>query len=298
MSGSSSARAARSAFAGSAAAIGAAERADALRLGRADHPRHLRVGGQRRHQRVQRQPVGQVARAPARPRATAARSRRRPLCRPRRWRAAARSASSSTRASVAASARSAHRRAASTPTLARSSSTDRARSAGGSVPAWRSSRISRPPLSRQSRTRVAPPWLIVTRPACSSRFSASRTACRLTPRSSASRRSDGHAVAGRQRARQDVGTQRGVHAVGDAIHAAVLSCRRRDRWSGGRVRFIAAALKAADHASGPGVRIPPAPSLAGSGVPWRRHRHGSCAQHTSPASSLPGRSRTREPFTR
>jgi len=35
---------------------------------------------------------------------------------------------------------------------------------------------SRPALSRQSSTRVAPPWVIRISPACSSLFSASRTA--------------------------------------------------------------------------------------------------------------------------
>ena len=63
MSGSSRARAARSAFAGVARRDRPAQGSNLLRLRRPHHPGHLRVGGQRRHQRVQRQPVGQVARA-------------------------------------------------------------------------------------------------------------------------------------------------------------------------------------------------------------------------------------------
>jgi len=46
---------------------------------------------------------------------------------------------------------------------------------------------------RQSRTRVAPPWLMLTSPPCCSRLSASRIACRLVSSSSLSRRSDGRA---------------------------------------------------------------------------------------------------------
>ena len=54
-----------------------------------------------------------------------------------------------------------------------------------------SSRSSSPPCRRQSRTRVAPPWLIETRPACWRRLSASRTPWRLASNDSHSRRSDG-----------------------------------------------------------------------------------------------------------
>src|SRR4051794_41936441 len=48
---------------------------------------------------------------------------------------------------------------------------------------------------------------------------------------------------------------------------------RRPAWSGGRVRLIAAALKAAGP-MGPGVRIPPAPLLAAPAPPPQRWRRG------------------------
>src|SRR6516164_8000406 len=47
--------------------------------------------------------------------------------------------------------------------------------------------------------------------------------------------------------------------VGETAHGA-------PAWSGGRVRLIAAALKAAGRASVPGVRIPPAPLCDVSGL--------------------------------
>ena len=70
-------------------------------------------------------------------------------------------------------------------------------SSGGRSPcaAIASSRSSPPPW-RQSRTRVAPPWLIWISPASCSRLSASRTAWRLAPSCSESRRSDGTAAPG------------------------------------------------------------------------------------------------------
>ena len=100
-------------------------------------------------------------------------------------------------------ARSAARRAASAPTQARSSSAARSTPSSGGTSPWAASASSRsrPPSRRQSRTRVAPPWLIRIRPDSCSRLSASRTAWRLAPSCSDSRRSDGTAAPGGARRR-------------------------------------------------------------------------------------------------
>ena len=88
-------------------------------------------------------------------------------------------------------------------------------SSGGTSPcaAIASSR-SRPPPWRQSRTRVAPPWLIRISPASCSRLSASRTAWRLAPSCSDSRRSDGTAAPGASSPERISVAQARVDAIG------------------------------------------------------------------------------------
>ena len=92
----------------------------------------------------------------------------------------------------------AQRRAASTPMLARISRTERDQLGTGGAASRSPSGRAAPPGRRswrQSSTRVAPPWLIRTRPACCSRLSTCRTACRLTPRRSARAALGGNGVA-------------------------------------------------------------------------------------------------------
>ena len=79
---------------------------------------------------------------------------------------------------------------------------------------------SSPACARQSSTRVAPPWLTRTRPSCWRRRSASRTACRLTPKAAASSRSLGSAAPARVSAAHDRVAQPAEDVVGDRQRGA------------------------------------------------------------------------------
>ena len=131
-------------------------------------------------------------------------------------------ASASARAAISArwagvGALGAARRAASAPMHARSSSAARSSSSSGGASPWAASASSRsrPPSWRQSRTRVAPPWLMRISPDSCSRLSASRTAWRLAPSCSESRRSDGTAAPGASAPERMSARRRRVDAIGE-----------------------------------------------------------------------------------